>query len=79
MVKFYAYVLSFYGRDGLYPMGATVHDIIAATKILVDALALMPSPGGFEGDSMDREDVRDILIKDFGYVWPARTVSEGEW
>jgi hypothetical protein len=74
MVKFYHYVRSFYGRDGLYPMGATVHDIIAATKILVDA-----DPGNFEGDSMDREDVRDILIKDFGYVWPGHTVSAGEW
>ena len=74
MVKFYAYVRSFYGRDGLYPMGATVHDIIAATKILVDAAG-----DAFEGDSMDREAVRDILIKDFGYVWPAKAVSEGEW
>ena len=67
MVKFYHYVRSFYGRDGLYPMGATVHDIIAATKILVDAVG-----DAFEGDSMDREDVRDILIKDFGYVWPVK-------
>ena len=74
MVKFYVYVRSFYGRDGLYPMGATVHDIIAATKILVGAVG-----DAFEGDSMDREDVRDILIKDFGYVWPANPVSEGEW
>jgi hypothetical protein len=74
MVKFYHYVHSFYGSDGLYPMGATVHDIIAATKLHVEAAG-----AAFEGDSMDREDVRDILIKDFGYVWPGHTVSAGEW
>ena len=65
MIKFYQYVRSFYGKDGLYPMGATVPDIMAATRILVDAVG-----DAFEGDSMDREDVRDILIKDLGYVWP---------
>lgn len=64
-IEFYQYVLSFYGKDGLYPMGATVPDIMAATKILIDAVG-----DAFDADSMDREDVRDILIKDFGYVWP---------
>jgi hypothetical protein len=67
MIKFYQYVRSFYGPDGLYPMGATVPDIMAATKILIDAVG-----DAFEGDSMDREDVRDILIKDFGYEWPVK-------
>jgi hypothetical protein len=64
MIKFYQYVRSFYGKDGLYPMGATVPDIVAATKILIDAVG-----DAFEGDSFDREDVRDILITDFGYKW----------
>jgi hypothetical protein len=64
MIKFYQYVRSFYGKDGLYPMGATVPDIVAATKILIDAVG-----DAFEGDSFDREDVRDILIEDFGYKW----------
>ena len=67
MIKFYQYVRSFYGKDGLYPMGATVPDIMAATKILIDSVGT-----AFEGDSHDREDVRDILIKDFGYVWPVK-------
>lgn len=65
MIKFYQYVHSFYGKDGLYPMGATVPDIIAATKILIDAVG-----DAFDGDSFDREDVRDILIAMFGYEWP---------
>jgi len=64
-IEFYQYLLSFYGKNGLYPMGATASDIMAATKILIDAVG-----DAFDADSMDREDVRDILIKDFGYVWP---------
>jgi hypothetical protein len=26
---------------------------------------------GFSGDSMDREHVRDIMIKDFGLIFPS--------
>lgn len=64
MSQFYQYVRSFYGKDGLYPMGATMRDIEAATDIYIDAVGI-----NFEGDSHDREMVRDILIKDFGYKW----------
>lgn len=66
MGDFYAYVLSFYGKDGLYPMGVTLRDIEDATMQHKKRTRIR-----FEGDSMDREAVRDILIKDFGYVWPA--------
>ena len=73
MSQFYQYVRSFYGNDGLYPMGATMSDIEAATNIHIDAVGI-----NFEGDSHDREMVRDILIKDFGYKWygPVKEVSE---
>ena len=65
MSQFYQYVYSFYGKDGLYPMGVTLHDIEDATMQHIDSVGTK-----FEGDSTDREAVRDILITDFGYVWP---------
>jgi hypothetical protein len=65
MDEFYTYVLSFYGKHGLYPMGATLVDVKAATKIHKHRTNIE-----FEGDSVDRETVRDILIEDFGYKFP---------
>lgn len=65
MQEFYTYVRSFYGPQGLYPMGATLRDIKAATDIY-----LARGDANFEGDSMDRENVRDILIAAFGYTFP---------
>ena len=65
MSGFYGYVHSFYGPDGLYPMGATLADVKAATEIHKKRTRV-----AFEGDSMDREQVRDILIAMFGYEWP---------
>lgn len=64
MKDFYLYVRSFYGTHGLYPMGATLADIIAATDIY-----LSRGKTKFAGDSFDREEVRDILISSFGYTW----------
>jgi hypothetical protein len=65
MNEFYTYVLSFYGPYGLYPMGVTLTDVKAATKIHKKRTSV-----SFEGDSMDREKVRNILIAVFGYKWP---------
>ena len=73
MNQFYKYVLSFYGKHGLYPMGATLVDVKAATKIHKHRTNIE-----FEGDSVDRETVRDILIKDFGYKWPSLTAVKEE-
>lgn len=66
--KFIDYVFSFYGPGGLYDMGATREDIAAATKIYKKESDIF-----FDGDSVDRENVRDKLINDFGYEW----VDEG--
>lgn len=73
MNEFYLYVRSFYGTHGLYPMGANLADIIAATDIY-----LSRDKTKFAGDSFDREEVRDILISSFGYKWPsvARATDE---
>ena len=75
MNQFYLYVRSFYGTQGLYPMGANLADIIAATDIYLSRLNTR-----FEGDSFDREEVRDILIASFGYEWPsvARATDEDD-
>jgi hypothetical protein len=75
MNQFYIYVHSFYGTHGLYPMGATLADIIAATDIY-----LSRGKTKFAGDSFDREEVRDILVSSFGYEWPsvAHTTAEDD-
>ncbi len=75
MNEFYLYVRSFYGSCGLYPMGANLADIIAATDIY-----LSRDKTKFAGDSFDREEVRDILISSFGYKWPsvARATDEDD-
>lgn len=65
--EFIDYCLSFYGVGGIYDMGAKRDDVAVATGIrmvLCDTLRLE-----FEGDSIDREAVRDILIDRFAYVW----------
>jgi hypothetical protein len=66
MNQFYNYVLSFYGSYGLYPMGVSLAHVKAATKIHKKRTSI-----AFDGDSYDREAVRDILIKAFGYKWPS--------
>ena len=71
MNQFYLYVRSFYGTQGLYPMGANLADIITATDIYLSRINTR-----FEGDSFDREEVRDILIASFGYIWPDADSAE---
>ena len=75
MDEFYDYVDSFYGvNDPLYPLvyqgeALTRSDIIEATKIYLDQC----NDDNFElctwgdGDSLDRERVRDILTDKFNY------------
>jgi hypothetical protein len=60
MSEFYDYVLSFYGKDGIYPMGATLTQVKQATATLKKILKLKGEE--FCGDSIDRELVRDLLI-----------------
>lgn len=64
---FVGYCLTFYGAGGIYPMRVSRSDIRAALKIHRDN-----PETDFQGDSFDREAVRDILIEQFGYTWPAR-------
>lgn len=55
--NFIEYVLDFYGKGGLYDIGATKAMVIAATIKRLEKYPDTP----FEGDSLDREWVRDII------------------
>ena len=71
--EFFDYVLSFYGKGGLYDFGAVIDDIITATQIYINKTITKNNQfytWGY-GDSLDRERVRDILLDEdiFGYEW----------
>ena len=76
--QFIDYIFSFYGcpDDVLYPLVkdnrmVTKGEIYQACKVYNDRL-MKASAGSFytwgDGDSLDRERVRDILINDFDFV-----------
>jgi len=59
MKEFVDYVLSFYGKGGIYAMDATRDEVLLATGIRLERDKNLP----FDGDSVDREKVRDIIIE----------------
>jgi len=63
-MEFVNYVRSFYGPGGIYSMNVTDAMIIDAT------IQYLTTPGTrwCDGDSFDREHVRDIMIERFGLV-----------
>lgn len=63
-MNFIHYVRSFYGPGGIYDMGATDEMIIDATIQYLTS----PDAKWGDGDSFDRECIRDIMIKRFGLV-----------
>lgn len=63
--EWYQYVLSFYGKGGLYDMGATKRQVAKATDILLKRIGW-----SFVADSVDREEVRDILIERYKLTFP---------
>ena len=64
MNEFVSYVYDFYGKNGIYDMGATVSQITTATIDYLSSL-LSKREYTFCGDSLDRERVRDIMIEKF--------------
>lgn len=58
ITNFVNYVFDFYGKGGIYDFGATRKEIREALTIRLNTRADTP----FEGDSVDREMVRDILL-----------------
>jgi hypothetical protein len=73
MKQFHKYVHTFYGIEGVYDMGATGAQIAEATHTYLVGLASGQMPGATwgDGDSIDRERVRDILIERFGLRFPS--------
>jgi len=66
LTNFVEYVYSFYGADdALYPMGVTKADIYGATYDYLNAVTKINDDRFTwgDGDSLDRERVRDILIE----------------
>jgi hypothetical protein len=64
--NFLAYVGDFYAEGGVYDMGATSRQILDAFDIYANRV-------GYENlalDSVDREGVRDVMIEQFGLVFP---------
>ena len=61
--EFIDYVLSFYGDGGIYPQGRTKEQVAYATTLYLDAIAHYDSDTYTwgDGDSLDRERVRDIM------------------
>ena len=68
---FIEYVKSFYGHGGLYDQGRSREQIAYCTCLYLDAIAHYDSDTYTwgDGDSLDRERVRDIMnnIYDGGY------------
>lgn len=78
---FIEYVKSFYGYGGLYDQGRTREQIAYATCIYLDAIAHYDSDvySWGDGDSLDRERVRDILTDVMGMTInynPQRGITE---
>ena len=76
--QFIDYVLDFYGKGGIYPLADPIinnkfverDDVLKAFKKykkLLDVDSSLITWGG--GDSLDRERVRDILLKNYNFKW----------
>ena len=67
---FVDYVFSFYGADdALYQMNVTKGDITLATEDYLQVISDLDNDRFTwgDGDSLDRERVRDMLVRNYGY------------
>ena len=74
MDEFIDYVWSFYGEheDTLYPIKGLTKRMIAEASFLYLQMCCYPSFPEMQwgdGDSLDREHVRDILLEKFNLSW----------
>ena len=69
LCEFIAYVDSFYNeKNGIYPIkGLTNSMIIKATQKYISSQTENYTWG--DGDSLDRERVRDILTQNYNFQW----------
>ena len=63
LCEFVDYVESFYGDDGIYDLGFTVTREHIWNATSVHLMRLTAERKAFEGDTVDREIVRDLIIK----------------
>ena len=59
--QFVTYCERFYGDKGIYPLGFTRRQIELATELY--QLRLTQGLERFEGDTVDRENVRDLILE----------------
>lgn len=59
MEEFIEYVMSFYGAGGIYDMGATRREVEMAIGIRLGRTKIP-----FDGDSVDREMIRNIILNE---------------
>ena len=64
-MDFTRYMLEFYGPNGIYDYGFTATQINLATQLY--KCRLYATGGEFCGDTVDRENVRDIILEAAGY------------
>jgi len=79
--QFIDYVLDFYGKSGIYPLADPIinnkfverDDVLKALekyKILLNTAELLQTNYTWgDGDSLDRERVRDILTQNYNFQW----------
>ncbi len=71
LCEFIAYVDSFYNeKDGVYPIkGMTNSMVIKGVQTYITQIGESESLEWGDGDSVDRERVRDIILADNGLQW----------
>ena len=62
-MNFTQYMLDFYGPKGIYDYGFTAEQINLATQLYKCRMEDQYGQTEFEGDSVDRERVRDIILE----------------
>ena len=66
--EFRDYVHSFYGKGGIYDLGCSIPDIENAIYLYFGKLQVIEYMDWGNGDSLDRERVREILQEVFGFA-----------
>ena len=61
--NFTQYMLDFYGPNGIYDYGFTPEQINLATQLYKCRMEDEFGQTEFEGDSVDRERIRDIILE----------------
>ena len=78
--EFIDYVFSFYGEGGLYDQKRTKEQIAYATLKYLDNCSDPCIHGEWgDGDSLDRERVRDIMNDIYGVVPVVATPANMDW